>query len=132
MSEREVRTGRCHCGGVAFEVCASATDVTFCHCRDCRRTTGHIHASVGIKEKNLSLVKDETLRWYNSTEDIERGFCSVCGGNLFWRSRTKDDLAILAGMFDEPSGLTSKQHIFVASKGDYYDLDDDLPKADQW
>jgi len=40
------------------------------------------------------------------------------------------NLSIFAGTLDGPTGLTMKGHIFYAGKGDYYELGDDLPKAD--
>ena len=132
MSERLLRTGHCHCGGVAFEVRSKMPAVTFCHCEDCRRTTGHFHAAVGIKEKNLVLTRHETLTWYQSSDGVRRGFCNTCGGNLFWQREGKEFISIQAGMFDMPSGLEGGRHIFMGSKGDYYEVDDDLPKVDKW
>ena len=35
------------------------------------------------------------------------------------------------GCIDEPTGLALERHIFVAEKGDYYDLRDGLPQADE-
>ena len=134
MSNPDTRQGSCHCGGVAFEVRSDVPDVTFCHCVDCRKTTGHFHAAIGIKEKNFKLTKDETLKWYPSSEKVKRGFCERCGGNLFWqREGTETEfISVQAGMFDQPTGLTGGRHIFVAEKGDYYDIADDLPKVDTW
>lgn len=131
---REVMKGSCHCGGVAFEVRSTNRDVTFCHCVDCRKTTGHFHAALGIKEKNFALTNEETLKWYASSEKVKRGFCERCGGNLFWqREGTETEhISVQAGMFDMPSGLKGGRHIFVAEKGDYYDISDDLPKVDTW
>lgn len=131
-TEREVRKGSCHCGGVAFEARSTNREVTFCHCEDCRKTTGHFHAGLDIKEKNFSLTKDETLKWYPSSEKVRRGFCDRCGGNLFWQRAGTDFISIQAGMFDMPSGLSGGRHIFVGEKGDYYNIADDLPKVDTW
>ena len=32
------------------------------------------------------------------------------------------------GAFDSPTGTCTELHVFVAEKGDYYTLDDGLPK----
>ena len=37
----------------------------------------------------------------------------------------------MAGSFDNPSGLAGQAHIFVADKGDYYEIKDDLPRYEQ-
>lgn len=35
------------------------------------------------------------------------------------------------GAFDSPTETQLKMHIFVADKGDYYDIADDLPRNQQ-
>jgi hypothetical protein len=35
---------------------------------------------------------------------------------------------IAAGSLDQPTGLALAQHIFVADKGDYYEIVDELPR----
>lgn len=132
MSNPDVRRGSCHCGGVAFEVRSANPALVFCHCEDCRKTTGHFHAAVGIKRDNFTLTKQDTLKWYASSEGTRRGFCNTCGGNLFWERVEKPYISIQAGMFDVPTGLAGGRHIFVASKSDYYEIKDDLPKVDKW
>jgi hypothetical protein len=37
-------------------------------------------------------------------------------------------MSICAGTFDDPTGLREKAHIYTASKGDYYEIDDGLPQ----
>ena len=81
---------------------------------------------------NLSLTSSDTLGWYRSSEAAERGFCRVCGGNLFWRLIGADTISITAGTLDMPTNLTLIKHIFVADKSDYYEINDDLPKKSQW
>jgi hypothetical protein len=39
-------------------------------------------------------------------------------------------MSICAGTLDAPTGIREKNHIFVASKGDYYEIAGDLPKYD--
>ena len=36
--------------------------------------------------------------------------------------------SISAGTLDEPTGLCTVAHIFVDSKGDYYEIVDELPR----
>ena len=35
---------------------------------------------------------------------------------------------MLAGAFNQPTGLEGAFHIFVEDKGDYYEIDDGLPQ----
>jgi len=70
------------------------------------------------------------LKWYQSSEEARRGFCQECGANVFWESL--DDLvSIAAGTIDEPTGLKTLRHIFVADKGDYYEIEDGLEHLPQ-
>jgi hypothetical protein len=45
---------------------------------------------------------------------------------MFWDMHDRDSIAIAAGSIDEPSGLKTIRHIFVADKGDYYEIEDGL------
>lgn len=82
--------------------------------------------------ENLKIFSDETMRWFRSSEAVERGFCNRCGGNLFWKQTGSSDIYITAGTLDKPTGLKISEHIFVASKSDYYELSDGLPQKDEW
>ncbi len=70
----------------------------------------------------------ETISWFQSSPEAKRGFCSVCGSGLFWKNATKSYTSILAGAFDEPSGLEAEGHIFAGDKGSYYEICDGLPQ----
>ncbi|HMK85268.1 MAG TPA: GFA family protein [Steroidobacteraceae bacterium] len=81
---------------------------------------------------NLTLLSANSLTWYQSSERAERGFCRICGGNLFWKPHAEDRIAITAGTLDTPTKLRLIEHIFVADKSDYYEIHDDLPQKPQW
>lgn len=80
----------------------------------------------------LRITCDETLRWFQSSETVSRGFCARCGGNLFWKQADSDDIYITAGTLDKPTGLKVAEHIFVASKSDFYDITVGLPQKNEW
>ncbi|MBV9137438.1 MAG: GFA family protein [Hyphomicrobiales bacterium] len=126
------QSGGCLCGGVRYHVSGELRSVVGCHCSQCRRTSGNFVTATNCGLDDLVLEKDGTLRWYRSSEAAERGFCSVCGGNLFWRPIGGDHLSIMAGTLDAPTGLRLTKHIFVADKSDYYDLNDTAEKHAQW
>jgi hypothetical protein len=125
-------TGGCLCGGVRYQARGELREVVACHCSQCARTTGHHYAATNCASENFRLEKEETLRWYRSSEVAERGFCHRCGGNLFWRRIGGDVISITAGTLDQPTGLKIAYHIFCASKSDYYDITDDLPRYSDW
>jgi hypothetical protein len=50
---------------------------------------------------------------------------------MFWEPLFRDWTSISLGVFDGPTGAKLEQHIFVANKGDYYDIADGLPQKAQ-
>jgi len=125
-------TGRCLCGGVEYRVSVTLRDVVYCHCKMCRRSNGHFVAASAVPLEHFLLTRADSLRWYESSAAARRGFCSVCGSNLFWQATDGDYVAIWAGSLDDPTGIRAVEHIFVASKGDYYQISDGLPQHDAW
>ena len=126
------KTGGCLCGGVRYRVTGPLRSVVYCHCSQCRRTSGHFVAATFAAKDALTVVDDESLEWFASSEFASRGFCSRCGSSLFWLAEARDYVSIMAGTLDEPTGLEAVEHIYVKDKGDYYDLKDDLPKAREY
>jgi hypothetical protein len=117
---------------VRYRIRGALRDAIACHCGQCRRTSGHHAAMTSASAEDLTLVSSETLSWYRSSASAERGFCRVCGSNLFWRPEGENRTAITAGTLDSPTGIKLMEHIFVADKGDYYSIDDGLPQKRGW
>lgn len=124
--------GSCLCGGVSIELLESPRHAPeACHCGACRKQTGHFLAAVNIHRSQLKVSGEEHVRWYRSSEQVERGFCGTCGATLFWKPLQAgyEYTAVALGMIDGPTGLKLARHTFVAEKGDYYTLDDGLPQS---
>ena len=127
----ETRSGGCLCGAVRFIVRGPVRGVVYCHCTQCRRQTGHHYAATNVADADIEIDGAERLTWYKASGFARRGFCATCGSALFWKRDGADDISVMAGSFDKPSGLVGEVHIFVADKGDYYDIDDGLPRHDR-
>lgn len=121
-------TGGCLCGGVRFTARGPLRGVVYCHCSQCRRQTGHHYAATNVSDEDLQIEGADRLTWYRASDFARRGFCSTCGSALFWKGDRLAHTSIMAGSFDTPSGLVGEVHIFVADKGDYYELTDGLPQ----
>ena len=120
-------TGSCLCGAVQYSVQGSLRPVVACHCQQCRKTSGHHVAATSAPNSAVEISGDVT--WYISSDTAKRGFCAICGSNLFWDG-PGDNLAIFAGTLDAPTGLKMTGHIYCADKGDYYEIADGLPQAE--
>ncbi|MDP8915942.1 MAG: GFA family protein, partial [Pseudomonadota bacterium] len=76
--------GSCLCGAVAFEVAGELHAPDACHCRQCRKQSGHFWASTDVPRAALTVHGADKVTWFQSSERVRRGFCSVCGSFLFW------------------------------------------------
>jgi hypothetical protein len=131
MSAPAELSGRCNCGAVRFVAKGPFRPAKACHCKTCRRQSGHFIAATQIDRGGLTVTGSESLAWYSASAAARRGFCKVCGAHLFWERTGSDHTSIFMGCLDEPTCLALADHIFVSEKGDYYDITDGLPQAAQ-
>lgn len=124
--------GRCNCGAVSFVAAGPFRPAKACHCKSCRRQSGHFLAATEIARNGLELSGSEVLAWYSASDRARRGFCRACGAHLFWERVGSDRISILMGCLDEPTGIRLADHIFVSEKGDYYEISDGLPQSADW
>ncbi|MFN5046854.1 GFA family protein [Roseateles sp.] len=120
--------GACNCGAVRFTLTQRPTEATACHCRLCRKQSGHFFASANLPKSALQLSGAEHLSWYQASDKVRRGFCAKCGCWLFWEPIHRDWTSVALGALDGDTHLALERHIFVAHKGDYYEIADGLPQ----
>ena len=125
----DIKRGGCLCGGITYELRGPLRAVVACHCVQCRKASGHYLAATQSWASDMEIAGD-TLKWFRSSEQAERGFCSACGSNLFWRRLGNPYISIFAGTIDGPTGLRMESQLYPESAGDYYDVPD-VPVWDQ-
>jgi hypothetical protein len=126
-----MHTGSCLCGAVTFELAGGRRPPDACHCSQCRKQSGHYWASTDVPRAAVSIHGGDNLTWFRSSEKVRRGFCATCGSFLFWEPLAGQSIAVAMGAFDAPTDTRLAKHIFVADKGDYYDIADGLPQNDR-
>ena len=132
MYSRNIKIISCLCGGVRLKTKGSFRHVTNCHCTQCMKTHGNFAAYTATPEKDVKFLKKRTLKWFRSSKKAKRGFCSRCGGSMFFKRLGSEDISIAAGMFTNPTKLKTKMNIFTKGKLDYYKLDNKLPKFSRY
>ncbi|MWD29203.1 GFA family protein [Aquicoccus sp. SCR17] len=120
-------TGRCLCGAITYEVTGKPQGPSACHCGQCRRQSGNVWASAYVPKAQIAI--SGPVKWYASSDKARRGFCPDCGSVLFWDPLDEDLTSFSLGSLDAPTGLRIGKHIFVAEKGDYYEITGDVPQV---
>jgi hypothetical protein len=127
-------TGRCQCGGVAYEAVGDPVIVAQCHCEQCRRLSGTGH-TVGA----MFTVASVTMRGrmndycYISTlgSKVTKSFCRVCGSPICGRnSKNPDHVTIALGSMDDAKGFDVHVVIFDRDKQCWDQLEKDVLRYD--
>ena len=122
--------GGCLCGAVRFRIRGALSKGGACHCTQCRRQSGHVWAAASAASRDVEITGD-ALGWFSASDAARRGFCRTCGSFLFWQASGDETIDVALGAIDGPTGLRLERHIFVADKGDYYEIADGLPQHPQ-
>ena len=99
--------GGCLCGAVRFTISADPIGARMCWCRDCQRiASGSATVNVLFPEEAVSITGDLGLFTMiaDSGNTVERGFCKVCGSQIYSRTVTPKGLPmrVRAGTLDDP------------------------------
>lgn len=124
-SDAPLLSGSCLCGANRFTLPGPAGDMWACHCHQCRKTSGHFAASFDADPAAI-VWQSRGTRDHISPNGGVRSFCPTCGSGLTFHGSF--GFSVEAGAIDNPTGGHLGRHIFVADKGDYYDLTDGLPQ----
>ena len=135
MNNPVVHQGSCLCGGVRYETTAPVKASSHCHCSMCRKAHGAAFASYGnVRREHHRFVQGQALvRTYQSSAQVTRTFCSVCGSPLLWHSEGAhaDWVAVPLGTLDTPSDTPPQKHIYVDSKAPWVVIGDGYPQEPQ-
>ena len=119
-------TGHCLCGAVKFAAEDVHSDVHSCHCGMCRRWSGGPAFAVSVG--NVTFTGDDSIKRFESSDWAERGFCSQCGTNLFYRLKDADQYYLWMGAFDDSSQFRLTGEIYIDEKPVTCDLAGDRPR----
>ena len=99
-------TGRCHCGGVVFDVPASLDfkAVRRCNCSLCRRRAA-VMVSCPLDQLNIQQGDDLLTLYQWNTHTARHYFCKTCGVYTFHQRRTDPSVyGVNIGCFDDVDG----------------------------
>jgi hypothetical protein len=120
-----LRTGGCQCGAVRFRIRGKLGRPSICHCRMCQKQFGgFFSALVTTPDEGMEWTRGEPT-YFQSSVNIERGFCKDCGTPMAYRHPGGLELAI--GTFDERSDLAPQIQVNYASRNPWVETIFDQP-----
>lgn len=125
--------GSCLCGAARFEVSGDFQSFFLCHCSRCRKDSGSAHgANLFSTEARLNwLSGEEKVRTFQLPETRhQRSFCADCGSALPGLQMGGALLVVPAGSLDSPLPMRPNAHINVASRADWDEHLEEIPRLD--
>lgn len=125
-------TGGCLCGAVQFVCSGKLGPAVYCHCADCRKSSGSaFHVGVPLETKSFKIIsgapKSFTKR-ADSGHELTRYFCSDCGSPLYNSiSRRPEMVFIKAGALDNPKLVEPNCQIWTRSSVAWSIIETELP-----
>jgi len=125
--------GHCYCGAVEIIIKEYGDFVYTCHCDECRRiNSGPIMSIDPGPKENLEFAHGGDMITIYYDENIERGFCSVCGSTLFWHNPEDNHYCMNAELFDDIIKKASfNLELFYDMKPEYYSFAGERKKLNQ-
>ncbi|QZD93179.1 GFA family protein [Qipengyuania xiapuensis] len=118
--------GHCLCGAVTIELTGAKDHIEICQCDMCRRWSGAFYTA--LEGEGVAITGEDNATVYRSSDWAERGFCSKCGSNLWFRFLPTGNRSFSAGLFDEAARLDVEKEIFVDEAADWSRTQGDHPR----
>lgn len=120
-------SGGCLCGASRYEARGEPINVRVCHCRLCQKALGAAFNARVLMDR-AAVELSGPIRRVNSSSDLQRGFCSVCGTTLFSERKDPAVIGLTVGSLDDPNQFKPTAHVWTSSKQSWLRLDDGLPQ----
>ena len=130
----EEHQGGCLCGAVRYKLHGAPDWSAHCHCRSCQKATGAAFTTwAGMKKENFEVTRGQ-LTVFNTSPDVERGFCGKCGTSLTYVAEKgwPGQVSVLAPTLDDPGIVAPAAHVYVEHQLPWVKLDDGLPTHEQY
>ena len=124
--------GKCFCGAVRYAVQGEFLYAAYCHCSNCRRTTGSAFKPfAGIERGKLILEAGAESLLVFGGENANDTHCGKCGSLLYSVVRGGGFVHVAMGTLVDDPGIRPTHHIFVGSKAPWFTITDGLPQYEE-
>jgi hypothetical protein len=125
-----MRTGRCLCGAVTFELSGDLIATAVCHCDHCQRQSGGAF-SVNLIAHASQLTINGDLQTYDERGErgddvyVRRRFCGACGSPIVSElAKTDGVIAVKAGVLDDRSDVKPTVEVWCVDRQPWVSLPD--------
>jgi hypothetical protein len=121
--------GACPCGAVRFEI-GAVFDCRYCHCRDCRRSTGApVTVGAVVKPGDFQLTAGALTTVHRGAKGSERR-CGSCRTEVAFEFETSLGplLSVPVGLLDDPDACPPRFHQWFSQRLRWMHVHDALPK----
>jgi hypothetical protein len=125
--------GGCLCGACQFQIDGALGPANYCHCTDCRRTTGSaFNIGARVSKADFALTRGAPKAFTKTGDSghrLSRHFCGACGSPLFTSSpRHPEWIFVKAGALDDPGGIRPEHESWTQSEVGWARIPDGLPR----
>ena len=133
MTEHETYSGGCACNEIRYKVYGPPVMVTYCHCDDCRKSSGSVVSVIaGFQKSGFELINGNPT-YFDATPVVKRSFCRTCGAPLFYDNLNfPENIYIQMGSFDDPRQLPPDRHTWVCERISWHEITDNLRQYKQF
>ena len=121
--------GGCLCQSIRYRVVGTTVyDSCYCHCTTCRKVTGAaVVPWYTTQLSNLTWITHQQPKYYESSPNIQRGFCSNCGTTLTYQ-RHPNVIDITICSLDDPNRIIPEYHVWTEDQIPWLHIQDDNPR----
>lgn len=123
-----MRTGRCLCGAVSYEITGDLIATAICHCSHCQRQSGGAF-SVNLVALESQVTIHGELRTYEERGEqgddvyVRRRFCPSCGSPIVSElAKTAGVVAVKAGTLDDRSDVLPNVEVWCVDRQPWVSL----------
>jgi hypothetical protein len=133
---QDLVTGGCLCGAVRYAVDGAVGAAGYCHCADCRRTSGSAFGvSVRVDAARFRILHGSP-KGFSKTGDsgrmVTRYFCPECGSPLYTVPPAHLGIYFIkGGSLDDPSVVRPDRQSWVRSRVTWAAIAPDLASFDR-
>ncbi|MCO4842706.1 MAG: GFA family protein [Yoonia sp.] len=126
-TSQQTLSGHCLCGASGFVLIGAHNWVGHCHCESCRRATSSPFTTwIGQENGTWELIGND-IRTYDSSTGRQRGFCAVCGSQMFYKSDAyPNEVHFYAALLDDPLTVTPTRQYHAEERLSWVHLSDGL------